>query len=639
MATMAQLEEGLRRAYDSGNMEYARILGAQIVAAKKSPADLIPGIQVAGTETPVEEPGIGQQLLGAGETALTLGTGATAGLAGMAAGGFGQIAKNILDGTFGTRQAADLVNQTAQRFAGAMTYEPRSQAGREMVGGIGQALSGLPAFVPAVGAVGMAGQTVRNMAPIAEATALRGMQATQQAAQRVGGVASGAAGRLGQVIAGGDAGIPPTPSAMGRAAGAAATPLELQRATEAQMAGLKLTEGEMRRSPEVLAWEKEKAKTPEYQAPFLERQQENNRASLVKFEQLIDETGAETGDLSNTGIKAVDTLMKGWNDEKAKTGAMYQAFRDSPEAAMPVDASPVLAFINEQPVGVSGITGVTDTARQNAVRLGVAAVDPEGQLVAIPDATLGQLEEFRKSISAIGAASPNDKRLVTVLKKQIDAVGDPVGGNITRAMRAQRQRQAQKYENRAIVSRLLLEKKGMSDPQVPIEDVFQKSILSARPSEINHLKRVLHTIGGGEGKQAWSELQGATVRHLAKSAESGIGSDNMPVISAAKLNKAVKAMDENGKLDLVLGKKAAEEMRNLNQVLQYIQTTPPMTSINNSGTARTVMALMAESAAAGAVTGVPLPIVQGMKLLRNEIKDRKIKARITQALNYKPESK
>jgi hypothetical protein len=48
--------------------------------------------------------------------------------------------------------------------------------------------------------------------------------------------------------------------------------------------------------------------------------------------------------------------------------------------------------------------------------------------------------------------------------------------------------------------------------------------------------------------------------------------------------------------------------------------------------------LLAESAATGAATGVPLPVIQGMKLLRNEIKDRKIKARITQALNYKPES-
>jgi hypothetical protein len=184
------------------------------------------------------------------------------------------------------------------------------------------------------------------------------------------------------------------------------------------------------------------------------------------------------------------------------------------------------------------------------------------------------------------------------------------------------------------VANLLLEKKGMSDAKVPIEDVFQKTILSARPSEIQHIKRVFSTIP--EGQQAWKELQGATVLHLAKEAEAGMGADNLPVISSAKLNKAIEALDQNGKLDLVLGKKSAEEVRNLNQVLKYIQSTPPLTSINNSGTARTMMALMAEGAIAGTVTGIPLPIVQGVKMIRDQIKDRKIKERITRALNYKP---
>jgi hypothetical protein len=45
---------------------------------------------------------------------------------------------------------------------------------------------------------------------------------------------------------------------------------------------------------------------------------------------------------------------------------------------------------------------------------------------------------------------------------------------------------------------------------------------------------------------------------------------------------------------------------------------------------------MAESAAQGAVTGVPLPIVQAAKMLRDNIKDRRTRERITQALNYRP---
>jgi hypothetical protein len=85
-----------------------------------------------------------------------------------------------------------------------------------------------------------------------------------------------------------------------------------------------------------------------------------------------------------------------------------------------------------------------------------------------------------------------------------------------------------------------------------------------------------------------------------------------------------------------MGVSAAEQIRNLNQVLKYIQSTPPLTNINNSGSARTIAALIAESAIQGAAFGVPLPVVQGMKMLRDNVADRRIKARITKALNYKP---
>jgi hypothetical protein len=456
-------------------------------------------------------------------------------------------------------------------------------------------------------------------APVAQAV----VQAPARAVQAVRGAAG--------------FGEPAPAAAAGRASvGAAATPLELQRFREAEMAGLRLSEGETKRDPELLAVEKEQAKTPGIQGPFLERQQANNRAALQNLEQVLDSTDAQTGDLANTGIRVADALMSGWRAEKAKTKKLYDAFFESPEAQLRVDVTPVMDFLNGQARGVANVTGVTDTARQNAVALGIAAPDQDGRLVVAPGTTLGQLERFRQSVSAIAATNPNDKRLAVDLKRTIDSVGNPVGGETTRTMRAQRQRQAQKYENRAIVARLVTNRKNGDDPQTPVEDVFKKTILGARPSEITHIKRVLATIPDAEGQQAWRELQGATVRHLMQQAESGIGADNLPVISGANLDRALRAFDQNGKLDMVLGKSSAEQIRNLNQVLKYIQSTPPLTSINNSGTARTIIALMAESAAQGAVTGIPLPIVQAAKMLRDNIKDRRTRERITQALNYRP---
>lgn len=587
----------------------------------------------------VQQPGIGQQIIGAGETALTFGTGAVGGTLGTLAGTLQGLSQQILSGQFGTPEAMRAVEQAAAKGAQALTYQPRTQAGQEQVQAVGQVLSNiLPPVLPVIAAPGAIMQAARTAAPTLGAAGQIGRAATQRAATATGQAIARpvqAATTTVRETLGMD--VAPTPSvAAGRSAGAAATPLELQRATEAEMAGLRLSEGEMKRDQPLLAFEKEKSKTPEFQEPFLVRQQENNRAALSKLNQVLDDTGAETGDYSNTGIKVVDTLMAGWKLEKKKTGALYDRFRASPEAQTQVDTTPVLEFLNSQAKGVAGVTGVPDTARQNAVNLGIAQVDDSGRLLAVPTTTLGQLEDFRQSVSAISAANPNDKRLTTIIKRTIDEIGDPIGGDITKSMRAQRKKQAIKYEDRAIVARLLLEKKGMSDAQTPIEDVFRKTILTARPSEIQHLKRVLSTIPDQEGQQAWKELQGATVRHLLDKSESGIGSDNLPVISGAKLDKVLREFDQNGKLDQVMGVQAAEQIRNLNQVLKYIQSTPPLTSINNSGTARTVAALLAESAGMGFISGVPVPILQGMKILRDNISDRRIKARITKALNYKP---
>jgi hypothetical protein len=587
---------------------------------------------------PPQQPGIGQQIVGAGEAALTLGTGAVGGTLGMIGGTLKGLAEQILTGQFGTPQAAKMVEQAAAKGAQALTYAPRTQAGQEITQAVGGALAEVvPPFMPQLAVPGQMVQAARQAAPMAEIAAQRGTQAVQQAARTAAKPVQAATTAVREAV--GMEPKQPAKVAVSGSAGAAATPLELQRATEAEMAGLRLSEGEVKRSPELLAWEKEKAKTPEYQAPFVERQQENNRAALAKLNQVLDATGAETGDYSNTGIKVVDSLMAGWKAEKAKTSSLYNQFRQSPEASFPVNTAPITDFLNSQARGVSGVTGVSDTARQNAVNLGIAQIDDAGNLVPNPKVTLGQLEDFRQSVSAIGAASPNDKRIASIIKRTVDDIGEPIAGQTTKAMRAQRQKQAQKYENRAIVSRLLLEKKGMADPQVPIEEVFNKTILSARPSEIQHIKRVLMTIKDDEGKQAWRELQGATIRHLLEKSELGIGADNLPVISGANLDKALQALDKNGKLDLVMGKEAAEQIRNLNQVLKYIQSTPPLTSINNSGSARTIAALLAESAVVGGLSGVPVPAIQGMKFIRDSIKDKKIKARITKALNYKPEGK
>jgi hypothetical protein len=136
---------------------------------------------------PPAQPSIGQQIVGAGETALTLGTGAVGGTLGTLAGTLQGLSQQILSGQFGTPEAVRAVEKAAAAGAQALTYQPRTQAGQEQVQAVGQVLANvLPPVLPVLAAPGMALQAARSAAPITQATAQRGAAAVQQAARTTG---------------------------------------------------------------------------------------------------------------------------------------------------------------------------------------------------------------------------------------------------------------------------------------------------------------------------------------------------------------------------------------------------------------------------------------------------------------------
>ena len=64
-----------------------------------------------------------------------------------------------------------------------------------------------------------------------------------------------------------------------------------------------------------------------------------------------------------------------------------------------------------------------------------------------------------------------------------------------------------------------------------------------------------------------------------------------------------------------------------------MNTVPPGTSVNNSGTARTILALLGESGISATMTGgIPLPVLTGIKIIRDQIKDAGIKRKINRSL-------
>lgn len=589
---------------------------------------------------PPAQPSIGQQIVGAGETALTLGTGAVGGTLGTLAGTLQGLSQQILSGNFGTPEAMRAVEKAAAEGAQALTYQPRTQAGQEQVQAVGQVLANvLPPVLPAIAAPGAVMQAARTVVPtvgaagqIAGAAGRRAATATGQAiAKPVQAATTAVRETLGMEVA-------PAPAQAGArvSAGAAATPEALRRTTTAEglPVPVTLTKGAATRDAQQLAFEKEQIKS-DLGGPLRQRAEENNLQALQNFDALVDMTDAQLMDLSSTGGAVVKSLTEGLTAAKNRTRAAYKAAEKAGELENNVTLSTVVDYINEN-IPEGDLAPILKAAQQKAIAIGAAVPDAEGRLVAQP-ITLRQAESLRQTFQRAGFEGA-DQFHGGSLKRAFDIETEGLGGDLYKKARQIRLEQARKFENRAIVARLIKNRKGMEDPQVAADQVFRKSILNSSPEEITFLKRVLLT-SGNDGQQAFKELQGATVRHLRDEATKGMGMDSQdrPLISPAKLHQSVQALDANGRLDVILGKKNAQIVRDLDDVVRYVTTVPPGTLVNSSGTAGTLLAAMAEAGATGALTGLPLPVASGIRQIIKMRQEGRTKAKINEALNALPQ--
>jgi hypothetical protein len=604
-------------------------------------------------------PTLGQRLVGAGETALTFGTAATGGTLGTIAGALQGLSQQILSGQFGTQEAMRAVEKAAAEGGQALTYQPRTETGQEMAQAAGQFLAtAVPPVLPVVSAPGQLMQATRQAMPAVQATTRRGAAAAQAAGQAVARPVQAATTAVRETLgiepaapaparvtapsvittgaAGESMGTALAPAVAGRGSvGAAATPEVLRRTAtaEALPVPVTLTKGAATRDAQQLAFEKEQIKS-DLGGPLRQRAEENNLQLLQNFDNLVEMTDAQLMDLSSTGGAVVKALTEGLTAAKNKTRAAYKAAEKAGELENNVTLNSVIGYINEN-IPEADLAPVLKAARQKAIAVGAAVQDENGNLIAQP-ITLRQAESLRQTFQRAGFEGA-DQFHGGSLKRAFDVETEGMGGDLYKKARQTRLEQARKFENRAIVARLIKNRKGMEDPQVAADQVFRKSVLNSSPDEITFLKRVLLT-SGNDGQQAWKELQGATVRHLRDEATKGMGMDSQdrPLISPAKLHQTVQALDANGRLDVMLGKKNAQIVRDIDDVVRYVTTVPPGTLVNTSGTAGTLMAAIAEAGATGALTGLPLPVATGLRQIVKMRKEGRTKAKINEALNALP---
>lgn len=424
-------------------------------------------------------------------------------------------------------------------------------------------------------------------------------------------------------------GTKPPPGA--QSAGAAAVemgPLRQAAADELPIP-IKLTEGQKSRDFEQQRFERETAKQGEIGEPIRARFQDQNLKLQQNMDAFIDSTGAELTELRDIGIAVDKPLRARAAKDKVKIRALYKEFEKSDEYNSRVDLTPIAEFIKNSESAKS-VAPILNATEQELNRL--AALSYTGRGADKIKTTLGDAYQLRKFVNKVAGADPTNIKFARDLKEVIDTATKDKGGEKYKKADAARVQYANDYENFGLAKQLLNTKRGSTDRAIAMEDVLHKSVVSPTASldTVMKLRQLLESEGPA-GQQAWKELQGGTLRHIRDEALKGVTRDSAgnQVVSASALDRAITQLDKGGKLDFILGKKKAEQIRTVNEVAKDVLTSPPGV-VNTSNTA-TVLAGLLDVAISG-TTGVPAPVASTFRLVTSRIKDAKLRARVKQSL-------
>lgn len=626
MATLQDLEQALANADAAGDVDAATHFAGVIQRAMQDRANLIPGTHIPETLPQRKDTTIGEDIKGAGEAALTLATGATGGALGLVGGTVGGIAASIMDGSFGTPEAARMVERAASEGAAKFTYAPRTEAGQEQVGAVGKVLADIPAIIP------MAGE----LAPAATAAKTQAMAGARSAV-------TAAAPVIERAVATIKSKLPTTitaerPSIL-KSVGAAATPDELRRVTVAEQLPVPLTgeagltKGMASRNYSQLQFEKELAKDPELGKPLRERASNITAAMVQNFDAMVDKAGPIAVDRREIGKAVTQAVVNKANVVKKKIAAAYKEAEDAGAMKEPVTMEPLATVITDLE-RFEGVSPTIAAVRKEAQRIGAIVRDERTpgspiQHGTIPIEGTEQLRQFVNEVT--DWTDRRDSMMARKINAAIDTATEGKGGELYKQARKLRREYAEEFENVGLTEKMMSTKRGTSERAVAFEDVFDKIILLSPVDEMNKLRRTLLT-AGKEGKQSWADLKAAGIEHIKESSLSASQMDEagISLLSPDKLNKTVMRLDQEGKLEALYGKKQAQTIRDLAELSKMIYTAPPG-AINTSNTASALRVAL-DGLAGFAITGYPAPVVTTIKTAAKYVKDRKLKARINEAL-------
>lgn len=584
---------------------WSKYSAASVPLVDQIPPTDNPNAQVSAPAAKPADEGFMRTLAGALEVPLAIGTGTIGGVVGGLAG----VAKSVTGGNYGTQQGVREGAETAGAVSNALTYQPRTQTGGKLLESIGNAINdsgivGVP--IPELNALARTAGPVRN--------AMTDM--TRAGVAKTADAAVAGKNYLTEMT-----GMTPAQKPGMVGVGAAMTDEAMLRAQRAQdlPVPINLTKGQATRTFEQQRFERETAKLPEGER-LRQRFADQNHQVLQNFDAWLDETGAAQPNLRGTGETVVKALSDKKATIKAEVNAAYGKAREAGHMSDPVDVSSLSSYV-EKNRSAARNAPILSTIEDEITRL-----SKDGKTISLND-----VEELRKMVGKLSEPGTPNGHYGQEALRMIDDVSRDKGGPLYQQARRTYENYAKQFKDRAVVDKLLRTKPGTADRSVAFEDVFKHSVLDGSLDDVRHMRRVLQT-AGPEGEQAWRELQGQSINQMKESITANVARNErgQPIVSPAALDKIVRGLDADGKLDFIFGKKAAQQLRDVNDLAKDIYTSPPG-SVNSSNTASVLIGLL-DTAISG-MSGVPLPIGTAINFGVKKVKSNVLNRKVDESLN------
>lgn len=522
------------------------------------------------------------------EAPVEIGAALASGTVGQLLGRGTAVIKGLFGGKLGTQEGAAEAQATGRKVADALTYQPRGETAQDAL----RTVSHLMDKSKLAGMGPPEAMTVGSLIVPPVVGPARG--AVQQGARTVADM------------------LRPEEPAM-RGGGAAETAADTLRRTRAQSlpVPVKLSKGEASRDFAQQRFERETAKEGSEAGNLMRQHSVEESQNIIKnMEWLMDETGAVAPSARVTG-STVDNALRARSDFlKGKYKDAYKRAEEAGETAALVDTTPLLKFINDN-ASSKGTASILKVAEDEAVRLGGATRTEKG--VLFPEKmSINDMEKMRKRIVRDGQSDATNAHYAGELNKVIDSMTEGQGGKLYAEARTLFKDHSAEFKNQGALKKLLGNKPGTTDRAVAFEDVFDQVILRGSMDDTAAVFRSLDA-SGLKGKQAIAELKGATMKYLQDQASKNAARDinGNPVLSYAKLNNAVRELEIDGKLDLLFGKKGAQQIRDITETIADLNVAPPG-AVNTSTTSSVLMEALG-AALSGRLPTATAKAVAGVK--------------------------